>query len=82
MKLSDIRKIAISWLVVGLMGSILITLSAISYYVFKMPMHEGHSDRLASPSTVAMTLLALGGGFGLFAALGGAVLLWLRSRPK
>ena len=72
-------KIAMGWIVLGLIGLSFVGLFAISHYVFGVPIHEGHSGkRIFTPTEVATTLTALGGGFFLFASLGAVVLLWLR----
>ena len=76
-----LRKMAMGWLVLGLAGLVFVTIFAISHYVFEMPVHEGHSGgHLATQVEVADTIITLGGGFFLFAAFGGGVLLWLKKR--
>ena len=75
------RKIALGWLVLGLVILVIVTIIAINHYIFGAPVHAAHSGRrLETPTKVMETLIALGGGSFLFTALGAGVLLWLKKR--
>lgn len=58
----------------GLLGLALVSVFAIAHYLFGLPVHEGHSQRLASPVLVARTLLLFAAASVGFAALGAAAL--------
>lgn len=76
-----LRKIMLGWVVLGLVVLVIVILVGIGHYILGVPVHEAHSGgRLATPAEVAETLIALGGGGFLFAALGRAVLIWLKKR--
>jgi len=77
MNASDvIRKMAQGFFVLGLLGLAFVSAFAIAHYIFGVPVHQGHSQRLASPTVVATTLILLAAGSGGFALLGGVVLFY------
>src|SRR5439155_13046895 len=73
-----VRTIAKGWLALGLVGLGLTAAVAISHYGFSAPIHEGHSDKLASSASIARVLLALAFGSGVFALAG----WWLLVRSR
>lgn len=82
MNASDvIRKMARGFCVLGLLGLAFASGFAIAHYIFGVPVHQGHSQRLAPPVVVARTLLMLAAGSGGFAVLG-SVMLFLAVRRK
>lgn len=71
MNASDmIRKMARGFCVLGVLGLAFASAFAIAHYIFGLPVHQGHSQRLASPVVVARTLVMLAAGSGGFAVLG------------
>ncbi len=71
-----VRRIAKGWLVVGAIGLVLVIGAAVAHYCFGAPVHEGNTDRLATPGEVSMIFGVLTAGFGLFTAMGLALLRW------
>ena len=71
------RRMAWQFLALGLVMVCLITAVAVGHYLFGVPIHEGHATppRLATPAEILTILVALGGGGGLFAGIGAAILL-------
>ena len=48
------RKMALGWLVLGLVILVVVVIIAINHYIFGAPVHEAHSGgRLATPTEVA-----------------------------
>lgn len=77
MNASDvIRKMARGFCVLGLLGLAFVSAFAIAHYTFGVPVHQGHSQGLASPTLVARTLILLAAASGGFAVLGGVVLFY------
>lgn len=75
MNASDvIRKMARGFCVLGLLGLAFVSVFAIAHYIFGVSVHQGHSQRLASPAVVARTVLMLAAGSSGFAVLGAAML--------
>jgi hypothetical protein len=80
MNISDMaRKIALGWLVLGLIGLSGVVIISISHYIFGAPIHEAHSGgRLATQAEVTRNLAMFAGGSFMFAALGGGVFFRLK----
>ena len=72
------QTIANGWLALGIVGLGFVVAAAIGHYIFGLPIHEGHTDRLASPALIARTLCALGFGSGLFTLVG----FWVFNRSR
>ena len=76
------RRIAKGWLALGLLGLGLTTAASISHYVFGAPIHEIHTDKLASAALIRTVLIALALGSGFFAITGWWLLFRSPWRPK
>jgi hypothetical protein len=74
----SLRALAPWWLVLGAVGLLFSATMFFGHYIFGMPVHYGHTGRLATPSEINTTCGAMAAGFGFFAGLGG----WLRLAIK
>lgn len=68
-------RIARGWLLLGALGLTFTAAFGIGHFVFGMPVHIGHADRLMTSRQVAGICAVMASGFGLFAALGAYSLL-------
>lgn len=73
-------RVACGFLLLGLALVSFGAVFAVSHYVFGVPIHEGHSGRLATDAEILTNVIAFGAGGGLFAFLGGAILLGRRGK--
>ena len=80
MALSDMRRLAWGWLLIGLAVAIGAGLFLIAHFVFGAPVHDKYSGRLDSNAEVLGYGVLIGGGGLLFALAGRALLRWSRSR--
>jgi len=61
-----------SWcLALGVAGLLFCATMFFGHYVFGIPIHYGHTGRLATPAEINTTCGAMAAGFGIFALLGG-----------
>ena len=76
-----LRKIAVGWLFLGLLGLAAATATSIGHYLFGVPIHEAHSGgRLATPMEVMENLLVLASVSGLFTVMGACILFLRRNK--
>jgi hypothetical protein len=71
---SYVRKLAQGWLVLGAIGLAFTTAFAVGHYLFGIPVHEGHTQGMADPKSIAQMLVMLFLGSCLFGGLGGWIL--------
>jgi hypothetical protein len=75
------RRIARSWLVLGLLGLAFLTVFAVAVFGFGVPVYAGHSERLMSREEVVGLFLFMVPGFAFFAAMGWLVLSRMKPNP-